>query len=319
MPAVSVIMPAYNVEAYIEESVRSVLDQTVADLELIIVNDGATDGTGAAARRACAGDRRAVIIEQANGGLSAARNTALRRSTAPIVALLDSDDLWMPTFLEEQLAILDRHPDVDIVTGNALNLGGLHDGEPARPHPDLRPQPDLNGILADEFSIFVMSLFRRRVYETIGGFDESLRTNEDYDFWLRAAIAGFRFERNGVPLGYYRRRDDSLSANDVRMLSGILKVYAKQRPAVLYVHPAIDILELQIKRFEAELLAAEARLAMDNRDFTSAKERIDALKERRGGPVLGVAKVMARWTPRLLWKAYQLRRSRQSTHTQVPS
>lgn len=319
MPAVSVIMPAYNVEAYIEESIQSVLAQTVQDIELIVVDDGATDGTHAAARRACGHDPRAVILRQPNGGLSAARNTALKRASAPVVALLDSDDLWLPTFLEQQLAVLEAEPETDIVTGNAWDLGGIRDGEAARPHPDVRPRPDLNTILADEFSIFVMSVFRRRVYETIGGFDEALQTNEDYDFWLRAAIAGFRFARNAEPLGYYRRRDDSLSSSDVRMLRGILRVYEKRRPNLLYIHPAIDILELQIKRFEAELLAAEARLAMENRDFTSAKEHIEALRERRGGPVLGVARVMARWTPRLLWKAYQLRRSRQSAHPQVPS
>src|SRR5690606_17323959 len=129
-----------------------------------------------------------------------------------------------------------------------------HDGQPARPYPDHRLQPDLTGILADEESIFVMSIFRRRVYETIGGFDATFATNEDYDFWLRAAIAGFRFARNDETLGYYRRRDDSLSANDIRMLRGILKVYAKARPALMSAHPAIDILDLQIKRFEAELI-----------------------------------------------------------------
>ena len=79
-------------------------------------------------------------------------------------------------------------------------------------------------------AIFIMSVFRRRVYEAIGGFDEALRSNEDYDYWLRAALAGFRFWRNDRPLGHYRRRDDSVSASDVNMLAGILRVYAKLRP-----------------------------------------------------------------------------------------
>lgn len=313
MPAVSVIMPAYNVEPYIGAAVHSVLRQTFADFELIVVDDGATDRTEAAARHAAGADPRVVIVRQANAGLSAARNTGLRHSTAPLVALLDSDDLWAPAFLEKQLAVFRADPSVDIVTGNALELGGPRDGQPARPCPDTRPRPDLTSILADEQSVFVMSVFRRRVYETIGGFDEALSTNEDYDFWLRAAIAGFAFARNDEPLAFYRRREDSLSANDVRMLRGILKVYAHQRPALLFAHPAVDILDLQIKRFEAELFAAEAKAAMDNRDFRSATHHLSALRDRRGGPLLGVARVMARWTPGLLWKAYQLRRSRQAT------
>jgi glycosyltransferase involved in cell wall biosynthesis len=310
-------MPAYNVEPFIEDAIRSVLDQTWRDLELIVIDDGATDGSYRAAKRAAGDDPRVRLLRRENGGLSAARNTGLRASTAPVIALLDSDDMWAPAFLERQMAILEADPTVDIVTGNAWDLGGPQDGEPARPYPDRRPQPDLTSILADEESIFVMSVFRRRVYEVIGGFDESLRTNEDYDFWLRAAIAGFRIVRNDEPLGYYRRREDSLSASGVRMLRGILRVYAKQRPAVVYSHPEIEILDLQIKRFEAELIAAEAKTAMENRDFSSAREHIDALRERRGGTMLGVARVMARWTPRLLWRAYQIRRSRGAQQPQA--
>lgn len=313
MAVVSVIMPAYNVEPYIEAAITSVLTQTVRDFELIVVDDGATDGTHAAAVRAAGSDPRVTIVRQQNTGLAAARNTALRRSSAPFIALLDSDDVWMPTYLERQLSTLEADPSVDIVTGNAWTLGGLYDGLPARPFPDPRPQPDLTTILADEYSIFIMSVFRRRVYDRLGGFDESLATNEDFDFWLRAALAGFRFARNPEPLGYYRRREDSLSASDVRMLRGVLRVYAKHHATLVALNPAIDLVDLQVKRFEAELLAAEARVAMENRDFSSAKEHIEALRERRGGPVLSVAEMMARWTPRLLWKAYQLRRSRRKT------
>ena len=309
-------MPAYNVEPYVEAAVASVLRQTFHDFELIIVDDGSTDGTHAAAARAAARDPRITLLQQKNRGLSAARNTALRHSSAPVVALLDSDDLWAPAFLERQLAVLHSREGIAIVTGNAWNLGGRWDGKPARPYPDARPQPDLTAMLADELSVFVMSIFRREVYETIGGFDETLPTNEDYDFWLRAALAGFTFARNDEPLAFYRRREDSLSSSDARMLRGILRVYAKHRPGVISMHPALELLDLQMKRFEAELLAAEARAAMENRDFQLAQERIAALRDRRGGPLLSLAKMMARWTPRLLWRAYQMRRSLQtSQHT----
>ena len=318
MPAVSVIMPAFNVAPYIDAAIGSVRRQTFTNLELVIVDDGSTDRTYEVARRHAEADRRIRLVKQENSGLSAARNTAMRHSTAPLLAILDSDDLWTPTFLEKQLAIMDADPGIDIVTGNAWVLGGPQDGAPARPYPDPRPQPDLVSILADELSVFVMSVFRRRVSDIIGNFDESLRTNEDYDFWVRAAIAGFRFGRNDMPLGYYRRRQDSLSADDMRMLRGIIRVYTKHRPALLYNRPALDILDLQIKRFEAELIAAEARHAMDTRDFTSAKERIAVLNDVRGGAKLGLVKMMSRWTPGLLWRAYQMRRNRQQTPADVP-
>ena len=318
MPAVSVIMPAYNVEPYIDAAIGSVRRQTFTDFEVVIVDDGSSDRTYEVARRHADADRRIRLVRQENGGLSAARNTAMRNSTAPLIAMLDSDDLWLPSYLEKQLATMQADPGIDIVTGNAWVLGGPQDQVPARPYPDPRPQPDLISILADELSVFVMAVFRRRVSDVIGNFDESLRTNEDYDFWMRAAMAGFRFARNDVPLGYYRRRADSLSADDVRMLLGIVRVYTKHRPALLYHRPALDILDLQIKRFEAELIAAEARHAMDTRDFTSAKARIAELNERRGGAKLGLVNMMSRWTPGLLWRAYQVRRSRQQAAAGVP-
>src|SRR5688500_13396820 len=224
MPAVSVIMPAFDVVAYIDAAIGSVRRQTFTDFELVIVDDGSTDRTFEVARRHVEADSRLRLVHQENGGLSAARNTALRHSTAPIIAMLDSDDLWTPTFLEKQVGLLNADPSVDIVTTNSWVLGGKRNGEPARPYPDPRPTPDLVSILADELAVFVMCVFRRRVIDIIGNFDESLRTNEDYDFWIRAALAGFRFTRNDMPLGYYRQREDSLSADDMRMLRGILRV-----------------------------------------------------------------------------------------------
>lgn len=309
MPAVSVIMPAYNVAPYIGEAIESVLAQTFADLELLVVDDGATDGTAAIADGYAARDPRVRVVRQANAGISAARNHALRLARGAMFAILDSDDAWDPTFLETHMAILAARPDVDIVTGNALFLGSRLDGQPARPWPDPRPAPTLASILADETAIFIMSVFRRRVYDTIGGFDESLRTNEDYDFWLRAASAGFVFARNDRPLGRYRRRDDSLSASEQRMLPGILAVYRKLRPA-LADRPELAAIDAQIARFETECLAAEARGAIETGDFASASLHLAALHGRRGGLTLRVATLMARWTPTLFATLYALRRAR---------
>lgn len=311
MPAVSVIMPAYNVAPYISEAIESVLAQTFTDYELIVVDDGSVDETATIVRAYMDRDHRIMLLQQENRGLAAARNAALRVAGAPLLALLDSDDLWTPEFLAEQIAVLDARPEIDIVTGNAWTLGSHEDGLPARPWPDPRPAPDLSTILTDEFSVFIMAVFRRKVYDTIGGFDDMLRTNEDFDFWFRAALAGFRFARNDKPLGYYRRRDDSLSASEVRMLRGALRVYYKQRPALLSNAAALRLLDESVQRFEGDLIAAEARDAIDQKDFGSANRHLSALGERRGGATVRLAKLLARWTPNLLWRAYQMRRRRQ--------
>jgi glycosyltransferase involved in cell wall biosynthesis len=311
MAAVSVIMPAFNVAAYIGAAVKSVVEQTVQDWELLIVDDGSTDETAAIAEPWVRRDSRIRLLRKQNGGISSARNMAMAQASGAAFGILDSDDLWHPRYLEEQLAVLAAHPDVSVVTGNGWFLGGRMHGHTARPWPDTRPQPTLATILGDETSIFIMSIFRRRVYETIGGFDETLSTNEDYDYWLRAAVAGFQFWRNDLPLGHYRRRDDSISAVEVRMLTGILRVLVKTRPSLLGRPDELAILDRQVARFERELLAARARLALRKGEPQAAADHLSALSASGGGPILRVASFMARRAPRLLSRAYQLRRAYQ--------
>lgn len=310
MPFVSIIMPAYNVAPYVGDALRSALAQTFTDFEVIVVDDGSKDDTASVVAEFARQDPRVQLVQQANRGLAGARNSALRAARGELFALLDSDDLWEPEFLAEQVAILEARPDVDIVTGNGWYLGGVRHGHVARPSPDPRPDPELSSIIDDEWSVFIMSVFRRRVYTTIGPFDEAMRSNEDYDFWLRAAVAGFTFARNDRPLGHYRVRDDSLSASNVRMLRGILHVYTKLRPEIADRPREMAILQRQISRFEAELLAAEARLALELADFAAAREYLGALHARRGGASLRVAHFLSRWAPNMLKRAIRYRRPR---------
>ena len=318
MPLVSVIMPAYNVEPYVGDAIRSALAQTFTDFELIVVDDGSKDGTAEVVKELARQDRRVSLVQQANRGLAGARNSAMRAARGEFFALLDSDDMWDPQYLEAQLALLDARPAVDIVTGNGWYLGGPRHGQVARPHPDPRPDPELASIIGDEWSVFIMSVVRRRVYTAIGPFDEEMRSNEDYDFWLRAAVAGFTFARNDRPLGHYRVRADSLSASNVRMLRGILHVYRKLRPLIVQRRYEMSILERQISRFETELLAAEARLALEIADFEAAREHLGALHARRGGAALGLARLLARWSPKTLKRMLRFRKSRTQTTPLTP-
>jgi glycosyltransferase involved in cell wall biosynthesis len=317
MPAISVITPAYNVAPYIAHTIESALSQTVSDLELIVIDDGSSDDTFEIASGYARRDPRVRLIQQPNRGISAARNRALRVASGSLIAILDGDDIWLPHYLERQVRILAEHPEIDVVTGNGWFLGGPRDGEPARPWPDRRDPPALKSMLEDETAVFIMSVFHRRVYERVGGFDESLRTNEDYDFWIRAALAGCLFRRNDEPLGYYRRREDSLSAGELRMVRGIIRVLHKAKPA-LAGRPELSIVETQLARFETERLAAEARASIEAGDFRSAGDHLRALHRQRGGTGLRVAGMMARWAPRLLSIAYSLRRARLASATSTP-
>src|SRR3954471_6257858 len=133
MPLVSVIMPAFNAEAYIGRAVASVLRQTCADLELLIVDDGSSDGTVAAARAFADRDPRVRVLQQPNAGPGPARNTGFRAAEGRLFAFLDSDDEWDAELLAEHVAILAARPDLDVLVGNARNRGGARHGQPSRP------------------------------------------------------------------------------------------------------------------------------------------------------------------------------------------
>jgi len=306
-PLVSVIMPAYNTEQYLHTAVESVLRQSFADLELLVIDDGSSDRTVEIARGYAGRDRRVRVLEQPNAGPGPARNTGFRAAAGRFFAFLDSDDEWDETFLEEQLAVLDARPDIDVVVANARNRGGPRHGEPARPvRGDGRPIP-LAEILADEASLFIMSVFRRETVDAIGGFDPALLTNEEYEMWIRAALAGFTFTRHSKPLGWYSCRPGSLSSSDTRMLGGILRVFAKTRPFLPPDSPERSILDRQVARFEAELSAAEARASLVRGDCREAARHVAALHARRGGWLLAVASRVLALAPSVAIAAFRMK------------
>jgi GT2 family glycosyltransferase len=307
VPAVSVIMPAFNAARYLGAAVESVLRQTFGDLELLIVDDGSSDRTVDVARGFADRDPRVRVLQQQNAGPGPARNAGFRAATGRLFAFLDSDDEWDDTFLAEHVAILDARPDVDVLIGNARIRGGPRHNQPARPvHDDGQPLT-LATMLGDERAFFIMTVFRRTVIDAVGGFDPALFTNEEYDMWMRASLAGFTFARHPRPLGWYSSRADSLSSSDARMLSGILRVFAKTRPSLPAASRERAILEQQVARFEAELLADNARTSLMRGDAREAARHLRALQARRGGWTLSIASAAAEHAPWLALAAYRLR------------
>ncbi|HEY3724967.1 MAG TPA: glycosyltransferase [Acidimicrobiia bacterium] len=214
-PLVSVLIPAYDVEDFVAAAVESALDQTYPRVEVVVVNDGSTDGTAAA----IAPYRdRIVYVDQANRGLAGARNAAIEAASGSVLALLDADDLWLPDRLERCVSLLERETDVGLVTSDAFLI---EDGERTerrcygdrRIHPFPGPDADQLDIIAQRNFLFVSVVFRRALVDELGGFDETLARAEDYELWTRLLLAGTRAGYVPEPLGYYRRRADSLSAS----------------------------------------------------------------------------------------------------------
>jgi glycosyltransferase involved in cell wall biosynthesis len=310
VPAVSVITPAYNAADFVAQTIESVRAQTFADWELVIVDDGSTDATTELIEDYRERDGRIRMLHQANAGPSAARNHGMRAARGAFFAFLDSDDTWDPEYLERQLAVVREYPGTDLVTGVARYRGGPHDGRAMRPFTSGYPVLTLRDIIADDTAVFIMTLFRREVFETIGGLDEMQWRSEDYDFWLRAATAGFVFRRNAQPLGHYRVRQGSLSQNTVDMLRGILQTYEKVRPACPPGSLERARLDVQVARFEREVLLTEAKLALERRAYGDAARHLRSLQARGGGPLVTCAAWLAEHAPAAALFAYRLRHLR---------
>ena len=306
-PAISVITPAYNASEFLSQTVASALAQTWRDFELLIVDDGSTDDTRAIALAWERTDPRIRVLTRRHGGPSAARNTAMAQARGQFFALLDSDDLWHPTFLDSQMRILEGRRTIDVVTGNAYNLGGVRDGEPVNPAGKSCREISLREILERENSVFIMSVFRRTVVDTITGFDERLPLNEDYDFWIRAAHAGFVFVHNPAPLGHYRRRPDSISANEMQMVTGILRVFRNARELCADRPRELAVIHKQLARFEEERLLASAKANLVGRNFAAATNDFNSWFDVRRDFASAAIARMSRHVPAMLLWAYRMK------------
>jgi len=254
-------------------------------------------------------DPRVRVLTRENGGAAAARNTAIAEARGQYFALLDGDDLWHPTFLESQMRFFATRRSVDIVTGNAYNLGGSMDGEPVGPTTTASRELSLLEILEREESVFIMSIFRRAVIDRVGTFDERLRSNEDYDLWIRAAHAGFAFVRNPVPLGHYRRRPDSVSADEIRIFTGILRVFQKASTLCGDRPRELAVIHKQLERFEGERFLASAKVNLVARKFDAAAEDFNSLFDVRRDFTSAAVARMSRHLPAVLLWAYRMKRA----------
>jgi glycosyltransferase involved in cell wall biosynthesis len=189
MPRVSVIIPTYNRKDLVQLTIDSALAQTFTDSEIIVVDDGSTDNTGEALRTHYG--LRICYEYQANQGESAARNRALQLAQGEFIALLDSDDLWLPAKLEKEVARLDADPHAGMVFCEAW----LIDAEGER----IADQPEGAGLTPDDLALEKMvfvnqiggpstTLIRRSTLDRVGGFDGQIRFGEDWDVWLQMLV-----------------------------------------------------------------------------------------------------------------------------------
>lgn len=189
-PRVSVILPAYNAARYIESAVRSVLDQTFTDFELIVIDDGSKDDTGVILEAIAAGDDRLKVVRRENRGLVATLNEMIDRSSAGLIARMDADDLCLPDRLAKQVAFMDAHPDV-VLLGGAY---WLIDGDGRRLTTIIPPADDTtlqeSALVGKTPVCHPLAVYRKAAVQVVGGYRAETMLAEDLDLWLRLGEVG---------------------------------------------------------------------------------------------------------------------------------
>ncbi len=207
-PTITAVVAAYQAEEWIAEALESILGQTRPPDEVVVVDDGSTDGTAGELERFA---DRVRIVRQPNGGCPAAFNTAFREASGDFVALCGSDDVWKPRKLEWQAEAIEVHEEADVLFGHAV-LIGVREGEYTRP-----PGVGLldNAALADalyrECVLCAPSVvIRRSLFERLGPFVENFGA-DDYEYWFRCLRAGARFYYDPRPLLSWRQHENNLT------------------------------------------------------------------------------------------------------------
>jgi glycosyltransferase involved in cell wall biosynthesis len=223
---VAVAIACYNHGRFLAEAIESVLAQTSPVDEIVVVDDGSTDETEAVAKNY----PTVSYIWQANKGLSGARNTGLRRAKSDYILFLDADDLLLPNAIADSRACLEANSGAVFVSGGHETIDVQ--GTVLKQFPTRFDRPGHVGLLAgNHIAMHATVLYRRRLLQEAGGFDESLRACEDYDVYLRLSRQ-FPIAAYASISTQYRRHGSNMTENPAHMLRCVKAVLHRHRPAV---------------------------------------------------------------------------------------
>jgi len=306
-PAVSVIIPAYNVTAFIADALDSLRAQTFRDFETIVVNDGCPDSSNL--ERVLEPYRGEIVyIRQENQGVAAARNTALRAARAPLVALLDPDDMWEPEYLEVQTGHLASDPEAGVACANVTFIGETRfEGQTFLDMFPDRGEITFRRLLGQQCRISSSVTARRELILRAGLFNATLRAAEDLHLWLRLAHMGTRFIRTDRPLIRYRARSESLSNDPIRLGADLLKVYRNLSETLDLNAADRACLEDAIRREDATLDFFLGKKALYAGRSPEALERLGRANRVMGSRKVSVAMLALRIAPGLVHKLVRWR------------
>jgi glycosyltransferase involved in cell wall biosynthesis len=261
-PTFSVVIAAYQVADVIGEALDSLRRQTLPPLEVIVCDDGSTDGLEAALAPY---HDELVFIRKENGGEASAKNAAAAHAHGDFIAILDGDDVYLPTRLASLAELAVARPDLDILTTDAFLVVN---GASVRNNYDetwrFEVTDQRRAILQRNF-VFGHAAVRRASFAEHGGFDESIRWTTDWDLWLRMILSGSAAGCVDEPLAIYRLRENSLTAQRRELLLGKLATLEKARGNTALRSHELPVLEGAIDRYSRDLSLFDLRAAVVGR------------------------------------------------------
>jgi teichuronic acid biosynthesis glycosyltransferase TuaG len=243
---ISIIMPAYNVEKYIGDSITSVINQTYSNWELIVIDDGSTDDTAAIVKSFIEKDDRIKYLYQENARQAKARNNGISHAKGSILAFLDSDDLWLPQKLEKSLAFFDLEQYDLLLTNSYLTNNELIDVV----HPNYQVMDVKDCVFTGEEALkkfieinrvpILTVLVKKEIVLKANCFDENCVPAEDFDLWIRLLKNNAVFKSISWPQSIYRIQESSSTASDRFATKPVVKVIVKNFTSIELQNLKVD-------------------------------------------------------------------------------
>ncbi len=303
-PAVSVVVPVFNSSGYIAATLESVFQQTFSNYEVLLVDDGSSD-TAALESALLPFRSRIRHYHQQNSGPSSARNRAIREARGKYIALLDSDDLWLPQHLERQIELLRQDGNLGLVYCNNVQW---RDGKRAGNAFDQVSQAgpvNLTNLLAERCTVNTSSVaVLRAAVMQAGLFDEGLRRCEDFDLWLRLAAQGVKMSFH-TGSNVIHRLGNGLSSDQEAMKRARRRIYENAFNKIKLDAEQTAIVSAKLKELEIEIEISVAKRQLAAGQFHDALLAVERVRSLAPGLRPALAKIGLRVCPSLARRSYR--------------
>lgn len=304
MPRVSVTIPTFNCARFLGRAISTALTQTYTDHEVIVVDDGSTDGTRDVVAQF--GDKVRYMY-QTNGGLSSARNLALSKASGEFIAYLDADDMWYPDKLEKQVSFLDARKEYGLVHSDVTLVDEADQVIHHRLNLETRrevPEGYCTLSLLRRCHIRIPTVLERRAcIERVGDFDVRLKASQDYLHWIKIALEGMAFGYIAEPLTMYRRTASSLSSSPRRMAEDFAIIFetllTEKSLALRYGQEAVDIVRSRLYSVWRELAHLDR---LEGSTSNSSRHIMKLIRQwpLRTEPYMDLVKIYVLWALSLM-------------------